>query len=155
MAIPNEEIKNLILQNKKEIEQKIGRELSQRPFKFRAYSLREKAWCHAFCISKQGDFAELWKRDLSLPEYEEQKDMIEFIIQQATGVFDMDGKEIYEGDILKGRYGDIGEVVFSEKKYGFRLRKINDWNYGDLTGFKHSGYRIIGNIFFGINQEVK
>lgn len=79
-----------------------------------------------------------------------------FIPLQYTGLKDKNGKEIYEGDLIRYKNGGIEEIdeVFFDKEYGtfeiaFNRNKSNSATLGfwiaDLD--EESSYEIIGNIY--------
>lgn len=60
----------------------------------------------------------------------------DFILMQSTGLFDMCGKEIFEGDIVVEEYRDslnYGRVFYSEKKACHRVEFKNLVNGFDLA----------------------
>lgn len=83
------------------------------------------------------------------PKYwwEENKD---YPLMQYSGVKDSEGIDIYEGDIVKGYFEDLGEeiglVVF---KQGFQIEIEGIENLDDVSGWLEHAKKIeiIGNIY--------
>ncbi len=87
-----------------------------------------------------------------------------YILNQFTGLLDKNGKELFDGDIVKFRHNadniiggqtEIGEVNFYEQVLGFGFKTgVESWNWmnydEDLFDFE-----IIGNIFENKNLAKK
>ena len=85
-------------------------------------------------------------------------------VGQFTGLFDKNGQEIYEGDIVrkttKSGYPDnfVGEIVFrdgsfglkNDSRYGLSVRILvtkSEWIDGNASGTSTYEYEVIGNIY--------
>ena len=68
-------------------------------------------------------------------------------INQYTGLHDKNGKEIYEGDILKAPYSDCStqhKVYFEDGCFKLQFKDLDEWSEKEIE--------IIGNIYE--NQEL-
>ena len=115
-----------------------------RPIKFRVWDKRETKGIHTQNMLYDAQLHDFWEDFVDYPGYE---------LMQYTGLTDKNGKEIYEGDIVKfsrlfEKERQIKElksfVRFDEGQFGFDLIGFNDMFF---TLSDECGIEVIGNIF--------
>lgn len=115
--------------------------------KFRAWdSVKKKMFKDTFAVTESGQVVVV-EQDFvtSSPDY---IFVDHLVIMQSTCLFDKNGKEIFEGDIvlvLDSPY----TVFYDTEKVSYRLKPHDDrWNVDYMSNFSHGGnFEIIGNIY--------
>ena len=126
-----------------------------RELKFRAWDIKEKVMHKAgFLFDSDGTIFDNTLCDGEMESFSFGSGQI--ILMQYVGLKDKNGKEVYEGDILKDNYGRI--LLVEWYKYGFSFKAITETNFlraRDISQWFENGERlpeIIGNLYE--NQEL-
>ncbi len=110
-----------------------------REIKFRAWDKENGCWASidSIALCDDGSVAYLVSADGEPPYLEEDVE-----IMQYTGLKDMYGRDIYEGDIVKNEYGKVTDIQYDPRSAAFG---VGDYYFGTIGSGKI--LEVIGNIF--------
>ena len=113
----------------------------KREIKFRGKRIDNKKWVYGF-LADEDYINDIDSIDLSSIEVDIDT------VGQFTGLFDKNGKEIYEGDIIKG-FDITIEVWYSEDRACFiaEMKEPQNHMMDILGGYDTERMEIIGNIY--------
>ena len=116
-----------------------------RGLKFRAWDKRWSWMDYDFYLSSKGVAFETPSTTYDTPNIEiEEQDNLE--IMQYTGIKDIDGVEIYEGDVIDRLHDKLGYVVFSGCSFCRRVLTPKGARDYHLSAEDSPLIKIIGNI---------
>jgi len=115
-----------------------------RKIKFRAWDKKEMIYnikAIQFPIKDDVSAKEIVVYDVS------EKPFRNIVLLQCTGLKDKNGKEIYEGDIIKHPYKGIREVYYDDYERGFAVEGtyLNRMAAGEVIGNIYSNPELTGN----------
>nr|DAV92838.1 MAG TPA: YopX protein [Caudoviricetes sp.] len=116
--------------------------------KFRAWMKSLKWMCDVTNISFDSKFVDICQRGDTERYTEMSVEFDEIELMQSTGLFDKNGKEIFEGDIVK-----MSKDIYSEPTYYEVVRhrggayRLDSKQHGCELWLRHTDCEVVGNVF--------
>ena len=109
-----------------------------RKIKFRAWDNELKRMCRKVYVGSEGWHGEYWENEVMVLCFSDDNDAGN-VLMQFTGLHDKNGKEIWEGDIIRNF---IYKNIKTAKIPDIYVYKFNDEEFTD-----GSKYEVLGNIY--------
>ena len=118
-----------------------------RQIKFRAWDKKENCWVGGFCIHKSGAFSPFWNPEKKEPTWWTDKlRNSRIILMQFTGLHDKNGKEIWEGDIVRvSPHNNSMKVIYDDHSAMFRTK--GKGIPAPLVSWIGFDIEVVGNIY--------
>ena len=116
--------------------------------KFRVWMKSLKWMCDVTNISLDSKFVDICQQGDTERYTEMSVEFDEITLMQSTGLFDKNGKEIFEGDIVK-----MSKDVYSEPTYYEVVRnrggayRLESKQHGCELWLRHTDCEVVGNIY--------
>lgn len=116
--------------------------------KFRVWMKSLKWMCDVTNISFDSKFVDICQQGDTERYTEMSVEFDEITLMQSTGLFDRNGKEIFEGDIVKMSKDVYSEPTYYEvvRHYGGAYR-LESKQHGCELWLRHTDCEIVGNIY--------
>lgn len=137
-----------------------------REIKFRAWSNRDRCWIEAFSIHKTGLFSECINAHIEEPQHiaiadahwQDLSIQDDIMLMQFTGLYDKNGKEIYEEDVIEYTFADTTlaikkvnlPIIFTGGAFAIELLNNEPVYLREsitLSNRSANGIEVIGNIY--------
>ena len=112
-----------------------------RQIKFRAWDKKTKEYFHISELWNSGTNPECFNFDGWTDNFGDEGRLKDIVIEQFTGMTDVNGNDIYEGDIVENERGEILRVSYSAIDASF---VAGNCYFGSIGAGKE--IRIIGNV---------
>lgn len=120
--------------------------------KYRIWDKKEKKFIKNIAVDQYGDYVEFYIDEFEADwNYLSEVEGTEYITMLGSGLKDIKGKDIFEGDLIKFNSEIIGDEFFDNRIGKVVFEEATFWiDYSDVSiplWSETRGYEILGNIY--------